>query len=76
MNIIILGAGVVGAQIASQLVSEGHDVAVIEKDPERAKYVAGHVDCMVLNEEGNNSETHEARGDRACGFFSERSRFR
>jgi len=69
MNIIILGAGVVGAQIASQLVSEGHDVAVIEKDPERAKYVAGHVDCMVLNEEGNNSETLKRAGIERADFF-------
>ena len=69
MNIVILGAGVVGGQIASQLVSEGHDVVVIEKNPDRAKYVAGHVDCMVLNEEGNNSDTLRRAGIERADFF-------
>jgi trk system potassium uptake protein len=69
MNIVILGAGVVGLQIASQLVSEGHDVAVIEKDPDRAKHISGHMDCMVLNEEGNNRETLVRAGIEHADFF-------
>ena len=40
MNVMILGAGVVGFQLAQQLVNEGKNVVVIEKDPERAKYVS------------------------------------
>jgi len=52
MRAVILGAGVVGVQIATQLISEGKDVVIIEKDPERAKYVAGRLDCIVVNEEG------------------------
>jgi len=69
MNIVILGAGVVGSQIASQLVSEGHDVVVIEKNQERAKYVSSHVDCMVINEEGNNHETLKRAGIEHADFF-------
>jgi trk system potassium uptake protein TrkA len=69
MNIVILGAGVVGAQIADQLVSEGHDVVIIERDPERAKYVSSHVDCMVINEEGNNLNTLRKAGIEKADFF-------
>ncbi len=69
MNIVILGAGVVGSQIASQLVSEGHDVVVIEKNQERAKYVSNHVDCMVINEEGNNHDTLKRAGIEHADFF-------
>lgn len=69
MNIVILGAGVVGSQIASQLVSEGHNVVVIEKDAERAKHVTSHVDCMVINEEGNNSATLKRAGIERADFF-------
>jgi len=69
MNIVILGAGVVGSQIASQLVSEGHDVVVIEKNQERAKYVSNHVDCMVINEEGNNYDTLKRAGIEHADFF-------
>lgn len=54
MHIVILGAGVVGMQIASQLIDEEKDIVIIEKNPERAKYVASHLDCIVLNEDGTN----------------------
>lgn len=69
MHIVILGAGVVGSQIAAQLVSEKHDVVIIERDPERAKYVAAHVDCMVINEEGNNIDTLKKAGIENADFF-------
>ncbi len=69
MDIVILGAGVVGTQIAAQLVGEGHDVVVIEKNPERAKYLSSHVDCMVINDEGNNSETLIRAGIERADFF-------
>ena len=69
MYIVILGAGVVGSQIASQLVSEGHDVVVIEKNSDRAKHVTNHVDCMVINEEGNNSDTLKRAGIEQADFF-------
>jgi len=71
MRTIILGAGVVGMQIADQLISEGKDVVIIEKDPERAKYVMGRLDCIVLNEEGTNISTFRRAGmDDASIFIS------
>ena len=69
MEIIILGAGVVGFQIASQLISEGKNVVVIEKDPERAKFVSDHLDCAVINEEGNNILTLKKAGINKAEFF-------
>jgi trk system potassium uptake protein TrkA len=52
MRVVILGAGVVGMQIAAHLISEGKDVVVIEKDPDQAKIVSGKLDCIVVNEDG------------------------
>ena len=69
MNIVILGAGVVGSQIAAQLVSEKHDVVIIERNPDRAKYVSSHVDCLVINEEGNNINTLKKAGIEYADFF-------
>ena len=69
MNIVILGAGVVGSQIASQLTGEGHNVVIIEKDPDRAKHVDSHIDCMVINDEGNNSATLKRAGIENADFF-------
>ncbi|MCP4137247.1 MAG: Trk system potassium transporter TrkA [bacterium] len=69
MQIVILGAGVVGFQIASHLVAEGKDVVLIDNDPERAKYVSNHLDCIVLNEEGNNIVTLKRAGIAKADFF-------
>ncbi|MCL1865593.1 MAG: Trk system potassium transporter TrkA [Spirochaetes bacterium] len=71
MNIVILGAGVVGYQIASQLISEGHNVAIIEKNSERARYIDAHLDCIVLNDEGNSFLTLKKAGiEKADCFLS------
>ena len=53
MKIVIAGAGGVGYQLASQLIAKEHDVILIEKDPETAKHVANHLDCIVINNEAN-----------------------
>ena len=71
MNIVILGAGVVGYQIASQLIAEGHRVTIIEKDSDRARYLDGHLDCIVLNDEGNSFDTLKKAGiEKADCFLS------
>ena len=54
MHIVILGAGVVGVQIATQLIEEEKDVVIIEKNPERAKYVSSRLDCIVINDDGTH----------------------
>jgi len=71
MLIAVLGAGVIGIQIAKQLVEEGKDVIIIEKDKERVKYIANHLDCSVVNEEGTNISSLKKAGlDKAEIFIS------
>ncbi len=71
MNVVILGAGVVGFQVAEILISEGHDVVLIEKNPNRAKYASSHLDCLIINEEGNNIRTlKKANIEKADLFLS------
>jgi trk system potassium uptake protein TrkA len=69
MNVVILGAGVVGYQIASQLIEEGHNAVIIERDAERARYVDSHLDCIVLNDEGNSIESLKKAGIEKADFF-------
>ena len=69
MKIVILGAGVVGIQIATQLIAENKDVVLLEKDPQRAKFVDSHLDCIVINEEGNNLESLKRAGVSEADFF-------
>ena len=71
MLIVILGAGVVGIEIAKQLTEEGKDVVVIEKNKDRAKYITSYLDCGVVNEEGTNISSLKKAGiDKAEIFIS------
>ncbi len=71
MHVVILGAGVVGFQIAQQLIIEGKDVVLIDRDPERAKYVSTHLDCMVINNDGIKTKVLKTAGaDHADSFIS------
>jgi trk system potassium uptake protein TrkA len=69
MGYIILGAGSVGFQLAKQLVDEGKDVVLIEKDPDKAKHADSQLDCLVLNEVGNNLETLRRAGIGKAEYF-------
>ena len=46
MHCIIVGAGEVGRHIADILSREGHDVVVVERDPERLRSVVDDFDVM------------------------------
>ena len=71
MHIVILGAGSVGFHIAKQLIDEGKDVVIIEKDPKAAKHAMNYLDCLVIQDVGNNIEVlKNANIDKADFFIS------
>ncbi|MDR2303734.1 MAG: NAD-binding protein [Treponema sp.] len=53
MRIVIVGAGLVGTQLARHLIQEKHDVSLIESNEERARHASNRLDCLVLHDEGN-----------------------
>jgi trk system potassium uptake protein TrkA len=53
MNIIILGAGQVGATLAENLASEANNITVVDKDMERLKELQDRLDISTV--EGNAS---------------------
>jgi trk system potassium uptake protein TrkA len=67
MRIIIVGAGLVGVQLARHLIQEKHDVSLVESNEERARYASNRLDCLVLHDEGNSlrvlNEAGIARAD-------------
>ncbi len=69
MNAVILGAGNVGFQLAKQLIEEDKNIVLIEKDPETAKQAASLLDCLVLNDEGNNLKTLRKAGTGKADYF-------
>jgi trk system potassium uptake protein TrkA len=51
---LLVGGGKVGSFLARELVSEGHFVAVVEPNEERAQDVANDVDAVVINGDGTD----------------------
>lgn len=71
MRVVIVGAGVVGIQIARELIEEKRDVVVIEKNPEIARMVDNELDCLVINADGTEPETlREAKTQSADWFIA------
>ncbi len=62
MRIFIVGAGQVGYHIASSLVTEGHDLVVIEKDPANAREMESHLDVLAVAGDGCDPALLKARG--------------
>ena len=60
MRVIIVGAGEVGTHIAN-LLSEDHDVAVVEADPARCKRLDQH-NMLVVEGNGSHPEVLEQAG--------------
>jgi trk system potassium uptake protein TrkA len=62
MRIVIIGAGLVGTQLASCLIQEKHDVSLIEANEERARHASNRLDCLVVHDEGNSLSALEEAG--------------
>ncbi|MDR2176585.1 MAG: Trk system potassium transport protein TrkA [Treponema sp.] len=62
MRIVIVGAGMVGTQVARYLIQEKHDVSLIESNEERARHASNRLDCLVLQDEGNSINVLEEAG--------------
>jgi trk system potassium uptake protein TrkA len=62
MRIVIVGAGMVGTQLAKHLIQEKHDVSIIESNEERARHASNRIDCLVIHDEGNSIKALEDAG--------------
>ena len=62
MNIIIVGAGLTGTELAKRLISEKNDVVIIDNDEEIVRHISNRLDCMVIEADGNSLETLEEAG--------------
>lgn len=54
MKTIIIGGGHVGVNIASKLISEGHDITIIEKNEELKESLQSKLDALVICKDGVN----------------------
>ncbi|AEA33320.1 Trk system potassium transporter TrkA [Hippea maritima] len=71
MNIVIAGAGGVGFHIAKHLSEEKKDVAIIEKDVDKANFASERLDCLVVQGEATDVNVlKEAGCDKADMFIA------
>ncbi|WP_445475506.1 potassium channel family protein [Methanococcoides methylutens] len=59
MRIIIVGAGSLGIHLTRNMIAQGKEVILIEKDEAIAKELAETLDCTVINAEGTRPDILE-----------------
>ena len=62
MYIIVVGGGKVGYYLAKELVEEGHEVLVIEKDATKVEHIAEDLGDITLRGDGCEAATMEMAG--------------
>ena len=62
MQIVIIGAGFTGVQLAKLLINEKNTVAIIDNDENNVRHVSNQLDCTVMLADGNDLETLEEAG--------------
>jgi len=62
MRILIVGAGAVGFHLAQHLSEEGHDIVLVDQDPERVSNVQDQLDIMAIAGNGASLHTLERAG--------------
>jgi heterodisulfide reductase subunit A-like polyferredoxin len=49
MNILIVGAGVVGANLAEELSVAGHNVSIVDRDPALVRRISEKMDVLAIS---------------------------
>jgi trk system potassium uptake protein TrkA len=62
MKVLIVGAGAVGFNIANQLSKEGHDISVVEDNPELVQKITEKLDVFVVAGNGSSPSVLETAG--------------
>ncbi len=57
MKILIVGAGKVGYSVADMLSDEGHDITVIDRNPETITHLSNDLDVICVEGNATNPET-------------------
>ncbi len=68
MNVVIVGGGRVGRELAANLSEKQQTVVIVEKDPEVAKMLKKKLDVLVVNDDGANMATLVKAGIRNAGI--------
>lgn len=64
MKVLIVGAGQVGFSLAELLTRAGHSVVIVERDPERARWVRDTLNLRVIVGDGDDPTVLDEAGIR------------
>lgn len=62
MYVIVAGGGKIGYYLAKELIAQGHEVLVIEKDPRRVEMIANELGNVVIRGMADEASTLEEAG--------------
>jgi trk system potassium uptake protein len=62
MRILIIGAGAVGFDLAQRLTAEGHDVVIVDSDPDKVQRAADNLDILAILGNGASIPVLEEAG--------------
>lgn len=62
MRVIVVGAGEVGTHLTQSLSEAGHDVVLIERDPERAQRAEDSLNALVIRGNGASTKVLDQAG--------------
>lgn len=68
--VVICGGGRVGFHLARALVEDGHEVALIERDPRVAHELSARLECAVILGDGSTAAALEEAGAARCRAFA------
>ena len=69
MNIIVIGCGKVGVTLADMLVREGHNVVMVDQNPEKLARVSEDIDAIRLVGNGASITTQMEAGIKTADVF-------
>lgn len=69
MRVVIFGCGRTGATLALQLASRGHDVTVIEQNPQALRRLGKQYPCKIVLGNGLDIDILERAGIENCDAF-------
>lgn len=66
MNVIIVGCGKVGYTLAETLSNEGHDITVVDSNPQKLEGLANSLDVQCVNGNGASYRVLAEAGVAQC----------
>jgi trk system potassium uptake protein len=69
MRILVLGCGRLGARLAMDAAAEGHDVAIIDKDPRSFSRLPGELDAVIVLGTGIDEDVQRSAGVETVDTF-------